>query len=165
MLGLNLNPDSKKGYWGIEQVPKSIKKKLLIMMISTLMVPCEENPMVTSGCNVELWWFLYCYPAPPVDQTVELLENWDAMILLQHHCNVFIKFGVSVIFLCHDHVIVKVSGWDWIIILKLSSDSFTISLQLLSECVSSIIGQSAINWFYIKHGNSKKLLGTDQTLN
>ena len=136
-----------------------------MMMVSTLMFLCEENPMVTSGCNVEFWWFLYYYPAQAVYQTVDLPDNWDAVILIQHRCNVFIKFGVSVIFLCHDDVVVTVSGRDWIIILKLSSDSFTISLQLLSEFVSSIIGQSTINWFYIKHGNSKKLLGTDQTLN
>ena len=66
--------------------------------LSTLLVLCEGNPLVTSGFPSQMaqqcgdLLFLGCLPeqATCIKQTAKLPVIWGAMTLIWHHCNVCI---------------------------------------------------------------------------
>ena len=62
--------------------------------LSALLALCEGNPLVTGGFPTNDQWsriliFLCRQLDKAVEQTVEWLVIWDAMMPMWHHCNDF----------------------------------------------------------------------------
>ena len=72
-----------------------------IETLSALLALCVGNPPVTGGfpsqraSNVELWYFLCCYPECTVEQSVWLPVLWDGAKQMWHHgvCDIWLQWS------------------------------------------------------------------------
>ena len=89
---------------------------------SCLLTLWEGNPLVTYGLtsrwasDVELWWFLSCWPEQAVAQAVELWIIWDTVTLIRVWINVFlIAWTLNIYYSCfwYDMVVMVEQGSEF----------------------------------------------------